>query len=117
MRNHVGMMLFIFAIAMFIMVPELLESIFALLFIGIVPVTGYIIPTGVMLLIYGALLTVAIYAITHQHAVVANKTRREAASREMARKKVLKTVKLTSSKKKTSTSKKSTKKLQVVKEN
>ena len=116
MRNHLVTLLFVFAVMMFIMMPGLLESIFALFFIGIMPVTGYIIPTGVMLLIYGALLIIAIYAITHQLSVVTNKSRREAASREIARKKVLKTVKQTGAKKKSNPLKKSKKKLQAVKE-
>ncbi len=84
-----------------VFVPRAFDALFALIFVGIVPVTGYNIPPLVMLGVYIALIVLGIVWMISQSFIVADPKKRDQISRQKARSKVTKKAAPRSSSRKT----------------
>jgi hypothetical protein len=71
--------------------PEILGSIFALIFLGLIPGTDWSIPSLVMFPIYAVVAIITLYWLIRQPLYIGNMSRQEKTARALARKKVLKT--------------------------
>lgn len=81
--------LIIVAVFLLIVRPEILGSIFALVFLGLIPGTDFSIPSIVMFPIYAVVAILVIYWLVRQPMYVGNMSRQEKTARSIARKKVL----------------------------
>lgn len=73
-----------------VFVPTAFDKLFALLFVGMVPFTNYVIAPNIMIGFYAILLSLTIYAVANQTVTIADTQKRENASRNKARAKVYK---------------------------
>lgn len=89
MHKHLGLVTISVFLVCLVMVPGMFDMLFALVFVGMVPFTSYTIPPLIMLLCYVTFITLGIYLLANGLATASNVTRREIASRERARKQVL----------------------------
>ena len=92
MHKHVGKIAAAIIFAVLVVVPKALDTLFAFLFIGVVPNTNYTLPASLMLAVNAILLAVAVYAIVHQLAIALNPVKREILSREKARERVMRQI-------------------------
>lgn len=81
--------LIIAAVFLLIVRPEILGSIFALIFLGLIPGTALSIPSFIMFLIYAGVAALVIRWLVRQPMYVGNMSRQEKTARAIARKKVL----------------------------
>jgi len=80
--------------------PEILGSLFALVFLGLIPGTTLSMPFWVMLIVYGTGLFIVIRWLARQPLYLGNMAKQEKTARQLARKKVInKTQKKTATRK------------------
>ena len=82
--------LIVVAVILLIVRPEILGSIFALIFLGLIPGTNLSIPSLVMFLVYGIVAVLVIRWLVRQPMYIGNMSKQEQTARSIARKKVLK---------------------------
>jgi len=83
--------LVIIAVVLLIVRPEILSSIFALIFLGLIPGTDLSIPSLVMFPIYAIVAFFVLRWLIRQPLYIGNMSKQEKTARAIARKKVLKT--------------------------
>lgn len=78
------------AVILLIVRPEILGSVFALIFLGLIPGTDWSIPSLVMFLVYAVVAVLVIRWLVRQPLYIGNMSKQEKTARAIARKKVLK---------------------------
>lgn len=89
MHKHIGLVIVAIFVGVLLIVPGASDKLFAFVFIGAVPFTNYTLSVTAMLGIYALLLFFGLSAIALQVRTAASPVKRDAKSRERARKKVL----------------------------
>ena len=79
-------------IASFIVAPQLLNMVVALVFMGAIPFTNYSIPPLFMLFGYPVIMLLAIFWVAKQPQFIRNKVQKDIVYRSQARKKISKTI-------------------------
>lgn len=92
MHKHIGKVAGAIIFVVLVFIPRALDTLFAFLFIGIVPNTNYIVPASVMLAIDALLLAIAVYASVHQLSIAVSPVKRDLVSRQKARERVLRKI-------------------------
>ena len=110
MHKRFGTAVVLLFIATFALVSGLLDRCVAFLLIGTVPYTDITLPPVAMLIFYALFLALGVLVMANQLFIATSPTRREAISRDKARRKIHKLVKT----RKTSTSAKTKKRYQPI---
>lgn len=89
-RQMVTFLLCVCVAGTLVLVPGAFDALFALVFIGMIPFTDYVIPPIVMLVSYSLLIALGLRWLFIQPVLIPDTKRREITERTIARKRVLK---------------------------